>query len=175
MVFNTSRLHVGHGRGAAIGDCLARLFEASGWAVTKEFYYNDAGAQINSLGLSVQARAKKIPTNDPKFPTDGYHGDYINDIAKAFLSMKTVECQGQSFKASGEIEDTQSIQEFSVAYLRNEQDQDLVAFRTKFDVYSLESSFYKDGKVEKVVNPKITKKSYVRKRWCTMAKNNKFW
>jgi len=151
----TGPLHVGHGRGAAIGDCLARLFEASGWVVTREFYYNDAGEQINNLMRSVKASCQSIPTNDPKFPADGYHGDYINDIAKAFLSMKTVECQGQSFKASGEIEDTQSIQEFSVAYLRNEQDQDLVAFRTKFDVYSLESSFYKDGKVEKVVNALI--------------------
>ena len=148
----TGPLHVGHGRGAAIGDCLARLFEASGWVVTREFYYNDAGEQINNLTRSVKASCKKIPTDDSRFPTDGYHGDYINDIAEAFLSMKTIECHGQSIKASGDIEDIKSIQEFSVAYLRNEQDQDLISFRTRFNVYSLESSFYKDGKVEKVVN-----------------------
>jgi arginyl-tRNA synthetase len=151
----TGPLHVGHGRGAAIGDCLARLFEASGWIVTREFYYNDAGEQINNLTHSVKASCQHIPTDDPRFPADGYHGDYINDIAKAYLSKKIIECQGQSIKASGEIEDTKSIQEFSVAYLRNEQDQDLAAFRTKFDVYSLESSFYKEGKVEKVVNELI--------------------
>ena len=151
----TGPLHVGHGRGAAIGDCLARLFEASDWAVTREFYYNDAGEQINNLMRSVKASCQKIPTDDSKFPIDGYHGDYINDIAEAFLSMKTIECHGQSIKASGEIEDIKSIQEFSVAYLRNEQDQDLIAFRTRFNVYSLESSFYKDGKVEKVVNALI--------------------
>jgi arginyl-tRNA synthetase len=151
----TGPLHVGHGRGAAIGDCLARLFEASGWIVTREFYYNDAGEQINNLTHSVKASCQHIPTDDPRFPADGYHGDYINDIAKAYLSKKIIECQGQSIKASGEIEDTKSIQEFSVAYLRNEQDQDLAAFRTKFDVYSLESSFYKEGKVEKVVNALI--------------------
>lgn len=151
----TGPLHVGHGRGAAIGDCLARLFQASGWSVTREFYYNDAGEQINNLTQSVQASCQNIPPDDPKFPTDGYHGDYINDIAQAFLSMETIECQGQSIKASGKAEDTKSIQDFSVAYLRNEQDQDLIAFRTKFDVYSLESSFYKDGKVESVVNKLI--------------------
>ena len=151
----TGPLHVGHGRGAAIGDCLARLFEASDWDVTREFYYNDAGEQINNLTRSVQASCQNIPANDPKFPTDGYHGDYINDIAKSFLSMETIKCQGRSIKASGKVEDTISIQDFSVAYLRNEQDQDLIDFRTKFDVYSLESSFYKDGKVESVVNKLI--------------------
>ena len=87
----TGPLHVGHGRGAAIGDCLARLFEASGWLVTREFYYNDAGEQINNLMRSVKASCQSIPTDDPKFPADGYHGAYINDIAKAFLSMKTIK------------------------------------------------------------------------------------
>ena len=148
----TGPLHVGHGRGAAIGDCLARLFKASGWVVTKEFYYNDSGAQIKNLTQSVKACCQNIPKDDPKYPTDGYHGDYINDISQAFLSMKTIKCQGQTIKASGKIEDTESIQNFSIAYLRNEQDQDLMAFRTKFDVYTLESSFYQNGKIESVVN-----------------------
>ena len=77
----------------------------------------------------MQASCQNIPTNDPKFPTDGYHGDYINDIAKAFLSMKSVKCQGQTIKASGKIEDLPNqFKNFSVAYLRNEQDQDLIAF-----------------------------------------------
>ena len=151
----TGPLHVGHGRGAAIGDCLARLFEASNWSVTREFYYNDAGEQINNLTRSVIASCQNISTDDPKFPVDGYHGDYINDIAKAFLSMETIKCEGESIKATGKVEDTKSIQDFSVAYLRNEQDRDLTAFRTKFDVYSLESSFYKEGKVESVVNKLI--------------------
>ena len=151
----TGPLHIGHGRGAAIGDCLARLFDASGWIVTREFYYNDAGEQINNLTRSVKASCQNIPTDDAKFPSDGYHGDYINEIAKDFLSMETIECQGESIKASGKIKDTKSMQEFSVAYLRNEQDQDLIAFRTKFDVYSLESSFYENGKVKKVVNTLI--------------------
>ena len=147
----TGPLHVGHGRGAAIGDCLARLYKASGWNVTKEFYYNDAGAQINNLTQSVKACCQNIPKDAPEYPTDGYHGDYINEIAKAFLSMSTIKCQGQNIKASGKIEDTESIQNFSVAYLRNEQDRDLSAFRTEFDVYTLESSFYLNGKIDSVV------------------------
>ena len=151
----TGPLHVGHGRGAAIGDCLARLFNASGWSVTREFYYNDAGEQINNLTYSVQASCKKIPTDDPRFPTDGYYGDYINDIAKAFLLMKTIKCNGQSIKASGNAEDINSIKNFSVAYLRNEQDIDLKAFKTKFDVYSLESDLYRNGKVESTVKTLI--------------------
>ncbi len=151
----TGPLHVGHGRGAAIGDCLARLFDASGWDVTKEFYYNDAGEQINNLTQSVQASCKNISTDDSRFPIDGYHGDYINDIAKAFLAMGKIECENKTIQASGDPDDKESIQNFSIAYLRNEQDQDLSAFRTKFDIYSLESSFYKNGKVEYVVNKLI--------------------
>ena len=151
----TGPLHVGHGRGAAIGDCLARLFDASGWNVTKEFYYNDAGEQINNLTQSVQASCKNIPTDDSRFPIDGYHGEYITDIAKAFLAMGKIECEDKTIQASGDPDDKESIQNFSIAYLRNEQDQDLSAFRTKFDIYSLESSFYKNGKVEYVVNKLI--------------------
>ena len=147
----TGPLHVGHGRVAAIGDCLARLYATSGWNVTKEFYYNDAGSQINNLVQSVKACCQNIPKDAPEYPKDGYHGDYINEIAQAFLSMETIKCQGQHIKASGQTEDTESIKNFSIAYLRNEQDQDLTAFRTKFDVYTLESSFYHNGKIESVV------------------------
>ncbi len=82
----TGPLHVGHGRGAAIGDSIARLLDATGWKVTKEFYYNDAGSQINSLALSVQARSKKISPSNKISPKDGYQGEYINEIATAFLS-----------------------------------------------------------------------------------------
>jgi len=86
----TGPLHVGHGRGAAVGDCLARLLNATGWDVTREFYYNDAGAQIDNLVLSVAARCRGISTDDPSFPENGYRGDYIQDIATAFLAKETV-------------------------------------------------------------------------------------
>ena len=148
----TGPLHVGHGRGAAIGDSIARLLEATGWDVTKEFYYNDAGAQINSLGLSVQARAKKISPGDKEFPKDGYQGEYINDIAGSFLSNSEFNFNGNMIRPSGDAENFQDLKEFSVAYLRHEQDLDLEAFNVNFDIFSLESSLYKNGQVEHIVN-----------------------
>ena len=148
----TGPLHVGHGRGAAIGDSIARLLEATGWDVTKEFYYNDAGAQINSLGLSVQARAKKISPGDKEFPKDGYQGEYINDIAGGFLSKSEFNFNGNMIRPSGDAENFQDLKEFSVAYLRHEQDLDLEAFNVNFDIFSLESLLYKNGQVEHIVN-----------------------
>ena len=83
----TGPLHVGHGRGAAIGDCLCRLLAATGWDVTREFYYNDAGAQINNLARSVQARTQGLTPSDAAWPEDGYRGDYINDVATINMSL----------------------------------------------------------------------------------------
>ena len=147
----TGPLHVGHGRGAAIGDSIARLLDATGWDVTKEFYYNDAGAQINSLSLSVQARAKKIGPTDKEFPKDGYQGEYINEIADGFLSKAEFNFKSNMIRPSGDIENLQALKEFSVAYLRHEQDLDLEAFNVDFNVFSLESSLYKNGQVDRIV------------------------
>lgn len=148
----TGPLHVGHGRGAAVGDCLARLLSASGWDVTREFYYNDAGTQIDNLTISVQARAKGITPDDPRFPENGYRGEYIFDIATAFLAKETVTADGIAVTASGNINDAESVRAFSVAYLRHEQDLDLQAFQIQFDVFSLESALYTKGQVEHTVN-----------------------
>ena len=147
----TGPLHVGHGRGAAIGDSLARLLKFNGWDVTREFYYNDAGAQIDNLTKSVHARCHNMDPSDPAFPEDGYRGEYIVEIANAFLNKESILCEGKTIHASGNIDDLESIRQFSVAYLRHEQDQDLNAFQIKFDVFTLESSFYQNGQIEKVV------------------------
>ena len=151
----TGPLHVGHGRGAAVGDCLARLMEANGWDVTREFYYNDAGAQIDNLTKSVQARCKGIQPDHADFPEDGYRGEYITDIAKAYLAKETVIADDMEFSASGDPDDTESIRHFAVAYLRHEQDLDLQAFQIKFDVFSLESALYTNGQVESTVQALI--------------------
>ncbi len=151
----TGPLHVGHGRGAAVGDCLARLLDANGWNVTREFYYNDAGAQIDNLTISVLARCKGISTEHESFPEDGYRGEYINDIAAAFLAKHTVVADDIEVTASGDINDLESIRAFSVAYLRHEQDLDLKAFKINFDVFSLESALYKNGKVEQTLQALI--------------------
>lgn len=147
----TGPLHVGHGRGAAVGDCLARLLDANGWNVTREFYYNDAGAQIDNLTISVLARCKGISTEHESFPENGYRGEYINDIAAAYLTKHTVIADDIEVTASGDINNLDSIRTFSVAYLRHEQDLDLKAFQIKFDVFSLESALYTTGKVEETV------------------------
>jgi arginyl-tRNA synthetase len=152
----TGPLHVGHGRGAAVGDCLARLLAANGWAVTREFYYNDAGAQIDNLTKSVQARCKGIAPDMAGWPEDGYRGEYIDDIAQAFLAGDSVIADDTQFTANGDVEDTEAIRHFAVAYLRHEQDLDLKAFHIKFDVFSLESSLYRDGKVEQAVNKLVS-------------------
>ena len=151
----TGPLHVGHGRGAAVGDCLARLLDANGWDVTREFYYNDAGAQIENLIISVQARCKGLSVDDAQFPENGYRGDYIMDIASAFLAKQTVTADDRQVTASGDVNDVESVRTFSVAYLRHEQDLDLKAFQIKFDVFSLESALYSTGKVDNTVQALI--------------------
>ncbi len=151
----TGPLHVGHGRGAAVGDCLCRLLDANGWDVTREFYYNDAGAQIDNLTKSVHARAQGIAPDDARFPEDGYRGEYIADIAQAYLAKETVTADDMAVTASGDVNDAESIRKFAVAYLRHEQDLDLQAFQIKFDVFSLESALYTEGKVENTVQALI--------------------
>lgn len=155
----TGPLHVGHGRGAAIGDCLCRLLEANGYQVTREFYYNDAGAQISNLALSAQARIKGLTPEDTGWPADGYRGEYISDMAGAYLAGEVVVADDREVTGKGDPDDLDAIQEFAVAYLRREQDLDLKAFGVEFDVYFLESSLYKDGKVEATVQ-RLTENGY---------------
>ncbi|WP_288988733.1 arginine--tRNA ligase [uncultured Cobetia sp.] len=147
----TGPLHVGHGRGAAVGDVLCRLLAATGHDVTREFYYNDAGAQINNLALSVQARAKGLGPDDASWPADGYRGDYISELAASYMAGDTVEADGKQVTGAADPDDLEAIRVFAVAYLRHEQDLDLKAFGVEFDVYFLESSLYSDGKVEETV------------------------
>jgi arginyl-tRNA synthetase len=144
----TGPLHVGHGRAAAIGDSIARVLDANGWNVVREFYYNDAGAQIANLALSVQARCRGIEPGDPSWPEDGYRGEYIKDVARAYLDRESVHADGEDVAGAGDVDDLDAIRRFAVAYLRREQDADLKAFGVDFDVYYLESSLYRDGKVE---------------------------
>ena len=148
----TGPLHVGHGRGAAVGDCLARLLAANGWAVTREFYYNDAGAQIDNLTISVQCRCKGITPEHAEWPENGYRGDYIADVAAAYMAQETVTADDQAVTGKGDADDAEAIRQFAVAYLRHEQDLDLKAFQINFDVFSLESALYGDGKVESTVD-----------------------
>ncbi len=148
----TGPLHVGHGRAAAIGDCLARLLRANGWNARREYYYNDAGVQIENLALSVQARVRGLVPDDAGWPESGYRGEYIGDVARAYLDGETVQSDGEAVTGSGDVEDFDSIRRFAVASLRREQNDDLAAFDVGFDIYFLESSLYNDGKVSETVD-----------------------
>ncbi len=136
----TGPLHVGHGRQAALGDAIANLLTTQGYDVAREFYYNDAGQQIHNLAISVQARAKELAGETVVFPEDGYHGEYIREIARDYLAQ-----------TSADVDDLDAVRVFAVAALRSEQDIDLQAFGVRFDRYYLESSLYTDGRVEKTV------------------------
>ena len=149
----TGPLHVGHGRQGALGDALSALLQSQGYEVTREFYYNDAGAQIGNLAYSVQARARGHKPGDDHWPESAYNGEYIADIAADFLARKTVAASdGVPVTGSGDPNDLESIRLFAVAYLRREQDLDLQAFGVKFDNYYLESSLYHDGRVDAAVS-----------------------
>ncbi len=138
----TGPLHVGHGRQAALGDAISTLLEWQGWRVSREFYYNDAGNQIANLALSVQARIREARGEAAEFPKDGYHGDYIREIAREYVAAHFGDVAGENLD---------QIRRFAVEYLRREQDVDLRAFGVKFDSYFLESSLYTDGKVLEAV------------------------
>jgi arginyl-tRNA synthetase len=138
----TGPLHVGHGRQAALGDAIASLLEATGWTVSREFYYNDAGAQIANLTRSVQARIAGLRTGTASIPEGGYHGEYIREIAVKYVDTHPDDPEGR---------DDDAVRRFAVAELRKEQDLDLQAFGVKFDEYFLESSLYTDGKVDTTV------------------------
>jgi arginyl-tRNA synthetase len=150
----TGPLHVGHGRGAAVGDAIARLLEWQGARVHREFYYNDAGAQIVNLALSVQARVRQRYDPSAPFPDDGYRGEYINEIAAEYCARHPGDHRA---------DDLDAIRRFAVAQLRAEQDADLAAFGVRFDQYYLESSLYTDGRVQSVVDRLVANaKTYER-------------
>ena len=138
----TGPLHVGHGRQAALGDAISTLLEYTGWNVDREFYYNDAGAQIANLAKSTQAQVRAIGGAPLEIPEGGYHGDYIREIAERYVAEHPDDAAG---------DDLAAMQAYAVAALRHEQDLDMQAFGVKFDTYYLESSLYTDGSVNKTV------------------------
>jgi arginyl-tRNA synthetase len=176
----TGPLHVGHGRQAALGDAIASLLEWTGWRVTREFYYNDAGAQIENLAISVWMRVAEQLGETICFPKIAYHGEYIRDIAERFRDahgaaiLPAIREGARHLSAAAEemarTDDDaavaairaralsaldrslfDTVRQFAVRELRKEQDRDLQAFGVKFDVYFLETSLYTEGRVEDTV------------------------
>ncbi len=149
----TGPLHVGHARQAVLGDVLANLLATQGWQVQREYYYNDAGVQIQNLALSVAARACGLQPGDADWPEAAYNGEYIADIARDYRAgVAIVTQEGEMVQGRGDVNDLEAIRRFAVAYLRREQDTDLQALGVQFDQYYLESSLYCTGRVDATVN-----------------------
>lgn len=139
----TGPLHLGHGRQAALGDAIASLLEWTGWAVHREYYYNDGGTQMENLARSVWARYQQLHGHEAEIPEGGYQGAYVRDIAQAFA-----DDVGDRYAGDDSPEALEALRHFAVEILRAEQDRDLADFRIRFDHYFLESSLYTDGKVD---------------------------
>ena len=138
----TGPLHLGHGRGAALGDTLCRILSYCGYDVTREFYINDAGQQVKLLGESIFSRWKQMSSPDYPFPENGYHGDYIVDLAK--------EISSETDLASLEpIDAIDLCAERGKERMLNEIKQDLAQFRIDFDIWYNESELFQNGLVEK--------------------------
>ena len=142
----TGPLHVGHGRGAALGDGIASLLEWTGHAVTREFYVNDAGTQIDKLARSLWARVQQAVGRPADIPEGGYHGEYLIELAAAVLAR-----EGRSFADLPQDEGKRRCREIGVRSQRAEQDEDLREFGVKFDVTFFESSVYRDGLLDQTL------------------------
>ena len=150
----TGPLHVGHGRGAALGDGIAALLGWTGWSVTREFYVNDAGTQIDKLAQSLWARVQQLAGRAAEVPEGGYQGDYLKELAEGILAK-----EGRPFADLPEQEGLRRCRTIGVRSQRAEQDEDLLELRVKFDVVFNESDLYRDGLVEQTL-AELTKRGH---------------
>ena len=142
----TGPLHVGHGRGAALGDALASLFEWTGHAVTREFYVNDAGVQIDKLARSLWARVQQQVGRAAELPEGGYQGQYLVELAQAALAR-----EGRAFADLPPDEGVRRCRTIALLSQRAEQDEDLREFGVKFDVVFAESELYRERLIERAL------------------------
>ncbi len=139
----TGPLHVGHGRGAAVGDALANLLAATGFDVRREFYINDAGRQVRLLALSVYSRYQQALGKDVPFPEDGYHGSYIEEIAKGFIALQGDKYLGTPFDECVDV-----FAGYAKEAMLEDIRKDLDAFGVRFDTWFSEKSLLADGSVK---------------------------
>ncbi len=142
----TGSLHLGHARGAAVGDSLCNILKKAGFDVTREYYINDAGNQIANLAKSVEARYFQALGIDKDMPEDGYFGEDIIELGK-----KLAEEHGDKFVALDEQERLQQFREYGLAFEMDKIKKDLADFRVTFDVWYSETSLYHNGKIEKAL------------------------
>ncbi|HYT05814.1 MAG TPA: arginine--tRNA ligase [Gemmatimonadales bacterium] len=159
----TGPLHVGHGRGAALGDAIAALLEWTGHAVAREFYVNDAGAQVDKLARSLWARVQQAVGRKAEIPEGGYHGDYLVELAEGIVAR-----EGRAFADLPEAEGVRRCRTIGVQTQRAEQDEDLRAFGVKFDVVFFESALYREQLIERTLDD-------LARRGYTYAQDGALW
>ena len=142
----TGPLHLGHGRQAALGDVICGLLAATGWSVYREFYYNDAGTQMELLARSVRARYLQVLGEASELPEGGYQGEYVLELAKELHVQGADSYRGDDSQAA-----LDTFRGFAVRLLRAEQDCDLADFRVHFDNHYLESSLFEEGRIEATI------------------------
>jgi arginyl-tRNA synthetase len=142
----TGPLHVGHGRGAALGDAIASLLQWTGHAVTREFYVNDAGVQIDKLAQSLWARVRQEAGYPAEIPEGGYHGEYLRENARQVLAQ-----EGRRFAELPAEEAIERCRDLAVRLQREEQDRDLRDFGVTFDVITSEQAAYNSGSVDRTL------------------------
>ena len=150
----TGDLHLGHARCAAIGDSICRLYEFAGYDVTREFYVNNAGNQIHTLGLSLDVRVRQLLGEKIELPEDSYHANDIIDIAKLYL-----EKHNNEYKVADE-ESFKKLQKFGMDEELEKIKRDLALFRVKFDIYSFETDVRANNHVQDVLENKYSKYTY---------------
>jgi arginyl-tRNA synthetase len=139
----TGSLHLGHARGAAVGDSLCNILDKAGYEVSREYYINDAGNQINNLASSVEARYMQALGQEKEMPEDGYHGQDIIEIGK-----KLAEQEGDKYVNMEEQERLAFFREYGLKYELEKLKTDLENFRVPFDVWYSETSLYQNGKID---------------------------
>jgi len=142
----TGPLHVGHGRGAALGDAIAALLDWTGYGVTREFYVNDAGTQIDKLARSLWARVQQAVGRAAEVPDGGYHGEYLVELAERILAR-----EGRAFADLPEPEGLRRCRTIGVQSQRAEQEEDLREFGVRFDVIFFESQLYQERLIEQTL------------------------
>jgi arginyl-tRNA synthetase len=151
----TGPLHIGHGRGAAVGEALANILEAVGYNVSREYYINDTGNQMELLGKSVYTRYLQLLGKEVIFPTEFYQGDYIEEIAKQIVSQ-----HGNYYENTPESESLPFFTSFAVDHILKEIQKDLEDFGAHFDSWFSEKTLYKEKTVDRAID-ELKKKNYI--------------
>lgn len=148
----TGPMHLGHGRGAALGSALSNLLQEAGYKVEKEFYINDAGRQVKLLGLSVFAKYKQLCCIEYPFPEDGYRGDYIEDLAREFKDSYELGVKSNELKEKNDSELLNTITDFSYKRMLDALKKDLEDFGVFFDTWQSERELYEKNEVQQAIN-----------------------